>query len=184
MIPIETQIRNFLVTDINKAIKLLYQHYYYALFAVANQILNDEEKSKDVVQETFIVVWLNANNYDFKKSKLYTWLRTIAKNKAIDNLRYQKTYNYQRLNDNIYLKPSDSVFNTDVIGLADNVAKLTPKYGTVIEDAFLKEYTRLEIAKRKNIPVSTVKSRVKIGLRELREIYIDKPFFVPNQKKP
>lgn len=176
---IEIQIVNYLKVNPDKAIELLYEYYYDSLFVVINKITRNKEKSEDALQETFFTVWLKAGCYNVQKSRLFTWLVGIAKNKAIDSIRYYKRKcqdetNTISLNDeNKFLQPITDEFNIDVIGLKENIAKITPKYGTVIEAAFLKEYTQQAIAEHINIPLGTVKARVKIGMRELRKIYIN-----------
>lgn len=173
---IEAQIISCLRLDKDKAMTLLYEYYSDSLFMVVNQIINNQENSKDALQETFIKVWQKAKYFNPQKARLYTWLRRIAKHTAIDNIRYynnthRNSNKTMSLDENSFLIPSTDVFNIDTIGLYENLAKIQPKYGTIIEAKFLEQFTQRDIAKNTNTPLGTVKARQKIGLRELRKIY-------------
>ncbi len=72
------------------AFALIVDKYTSYLFSVVFRIVNVEEEAKDIVQETFIAAWQNLNKYDSSKSKLTTWLYTIATRMAFDVLRKRK----------------------------------------------------------------------------------------------
>ncbi|NNK87265.1 MAG: RNA polymerase sigma factor, partial [Flavobacteriaceae bacterium] len=124
-------------------------------------------------QETFIKIWRYAQKYDPKKAKLFTWLYRIARNTAIDKLRSRKTKSDKeiQINDsNVYQIPAMSL-NQDALDLKDHVATLDKKYQIVLRALFFEGMTQQEASEELNIPLGTVKSRLKIGLRELRKIY-------------
>lgn len=70
----------------------LVDRYTSYLYQLVFRIVNDEEEAKDVVQDTFIVVWLKLSQFDIKKSKFTTWLYTIATRHAISSLRKRKLH--------------------------------------------------------------------------------------------
>ena len=80
------------------AISILYQQYAKTLYGVIFKILNHQELSKDVLQETFCKIWQRFPQYNPKKGRLFTWMLNIARNAAIDKTRskeYKKITQYQ-----------------------------------------------------------------------------------------
>lgn len=159
------------------AISDLYDEYAPSLYGIALRIVQSEELARDVVQETFIKVWKNAALYERSKGTLFTWLLNIARNTAIDKTRSASFRRRQaavpadvELNNNPQFSTSQ---NTDQIGLKDFVNQLEEKYREVIELAYFHGYTQPEIAELLQLPVGTVKSRVRIGIRELRKIFLE-----------
>jgi RNA polymerase sigma-70 factor (ECF subfamily) len=86
---IEKDITEHLKQGNVKAIELLYDHYAENLYGVVFQILGNEEQAQDVLQESLVKVWQQAQSYDPSKGRLFTWVLTICKRKAIDVLRKQ-----------------------------------------------------------------------------------------------
>ena len=170
---IESQIVNLLNQGDKKAINLLYENYANSLYGVILKITNDEELAQDALQETFVKVWKNSKKYDSSKAKLFTWLYRIARNTAIDKLRsYNNRFEKEVQIDksNVYILPTSNL-NQDVIDLKEHVAKLDEKYQIVINALFFEGMTQQEASEELDIPLGTIKSRLKIGLRELKKVY-------------
>jgi len=156
-----------------KAITLLYENYADALFGVILKVLNDEELAQDALQETFIKVWRNAKSYNAKKAKLFTWLYRIAYNTAIDKVRSQTNKISKEVQieaSNVYMLTSESL-NQDVMDIKTHLKSLDEKYQIVINALFFEGMTQQEASDELDIPLGTIKSRLKIGLRELKKIY-------------
>ena len=156
-----------------KAINLLYENYSDSLYGVILKVTINEEIAQDALQETFVNVWKNAHKYDPKKAKLFTWLYRIAKNTAIDKLRsfnnrFEKEVQIDK--SNVYILPTANL-NQDVIDLKKHVATLDEKYQIVLKALFFEGMTQQEASDELEIPLGTIKSRLKIGLRELKKIY-------------
>jgi RNA polymerase sigma-70 factor (ECF subfamily) len=170
---IESQIVNLLKQGDKKAINLLYENYANSLYGVILKVTNNEELAQDALQETFVKVWKNSKKYDSKKAKLFTWLYRIARNTAIDKLRsfnnrFEKEVQIDK--SNVYILPTSNL-NQDVIDLKEHVAKLDEKYQIVINALFFEGMTQQEASEELDIPLGTIKSRLKIGLRELKKVY-------------
>src|SRR5690606_37770145 len=156
-----------------KAISLLYENYADALYGVILKIINDQDQAQDVLQETFVKVWKNAKSYDSEKAKLLTWLYRIADNTAIDKIRSEskKTKKeYQIEASNVYRITSEGL-NQDVLDIKKHLKTLDEKYQIVINALFFEGMTQQEASDELDIPLGTIKSRLKIGLRELKKIY-------------
>jgi len=129
--------------------------------------------AQDALQETFVKIWKNSKKYDSKKAKLFTWLYRIAKNTAIDKVRsYKNRFDkeVQIEKSNVYILPTSNL-NQDVLDLREHVAKLDEKYQIVLKALFFEGMTQQEASEELDIPLGTIKSRLKIGLRELKKVY-------------
>ncbi|MEM9142342.1 MAG: RNA polymerase sigma factor [Bacteroidota bacterium] len=156
-----------------KAISLLYEHYGDTLYGVAFKVVRDEEMAQDVLQESFIKIWKKSDSYDSTKAKLFTWLFRITRNTAIDKLRSTST----KTDKEIQIDVSD-VYNLGVestrpefMDVRENLEKIEFKYQVVLEALFFHGMTQQEASEELDIPLGTIKSRLKIGLRELKKIY-------------
>lgn len=170
---VEQQIITLLEKGDQRALNLLYENYSDSLYGVILKVTNNEEIAEDALQETFIKVWKNAKKYDSKKAKLFTWLYRIARNTAIDKLRsfnnrFQKEVQIDK--SNVYILPTMNL-NQDVIDLKEHVARLEEKYQIVLKALFFEGMTQQEASDELDIPLGTIKSRLKIGLRELKKVY-------------
>jgi len=170
---IEKEIVGLLQKGDKKAITLLYENYADALYGVILKVLSDEELAQDALQETYIKVWKKAKSYDVKKAKLFTWLYRIAYNTAIDKVRSQSNRDSKVIQieaSNVYKLTSESL-NQDVLDIKTHLKTLDEKYQTVINALFFEGMTQQEASEELDIPLGTIKSRLKIGLRELKKIY-------------
>ena len=156
-----------------KAISLLYDHYGDTLFGVAYKVVRDEELAQDILQESFVKIWRKSDTYDSSKAKLFTWLFRITRNTAIDKLRSSNT----KMEKEIQMDVSD-VYNLGVesikpefLDIRENLEKIEQKYQIVLDALFFQGMTQQEASDELDIPLGTIKSRLKIGLRELRKIY-------------
>lgn len=154
------------------AFSYLYDNYSAALLGIINRIVNDLDRSHDVLQDTFVKIWKNREAYESSKGTLFTWMLNIAKNTAIDSTRSKHVkYNIQiedRIVDNE--NKVDDLHITDNIGLKETVDKLKPEYKKVIEYIYLQGYTQQEYSDEFDIPLGTVKTRTRSALQELRNI--------------
>ncbi|TNJ44596.1 RNA polymerase sigma factor [Tamlana fucoidanivorans] len=171
--PIEKEIVNLLQNGDKKAVSLLYENYADALYGVIQKIIADEETAQDVLQETFVKIWRYAKKYDASKAKLFTWLYRIAYNTAIDKVRSlkNKTGNEVQIENSPVYKITSNELNQDVLDIKKHLNTLDEKYQIVINALFFEGMTQQEASDELDIPLGTIKSRLKIGLRELKKIY-------------
>lgn len=171
---IEQKIISYLDQGNKKALNLLYDYYSGSLYGIILKVTNNEELAEDALQETFIKVWKNASKYDSSKAKLFTWLYRIARNTAIDKLRsFNKRYHKEVQIDksDVYILPTMNI-NQDVMDMKKHLDTLDEKYRIVIDALYFEGLTQQEASEELDIPLGTVKSRLKIGLRELRKVYL------------
>ena len=158
-----------------KAFSYLYDNYSQALFGVINNIIKDQEESEDVIQNTFLKIWNNFASYDESKGRLYTWMLNIARNMAIDSTRskHEKIKNkIQETSDSVYHK--NNLFTEDkshdTIGFNSILSNLKEDQKEIIDLAYYQGYTQEEISKKLDIPLGTVKTKVRQAIIVLREL--------------
>lgn len=156
-----------------KAISLLYDHYGDTLFGVAYKVVKDDELAQDVLQESFVKIWKKSDTYDSSKAKLFTWLFRITRNTAIDKLRSVNTKTEREIQmdvSDVYNLGIDSI-KPEFLDVRENLEKIEEKYQIVLDALFFQGMTQQEASDELDIPLGTIKSRLKIGLRELKKIY-------------
>lgn len=136
-------------------------------------ITHKEETAEDVLQETFVKIFTKIEHYSVQKGTLFTWMLNICRNGAIDKIRYGK----ERKNVSLDLleidicedsNPGIKLANSELWSLLDN---LGPDIKEVLKLSYYYGYSHSEIADILNIPFGTVKSKIRIGIRELRKLY-------------
>lgn len=156
----------------SQAFEYLYDHYSGSLYSIILQIVQNATLANDVLQDVFVNIWRRIETYDAAKGRLFTWMLNISRNASIDLLRsknYLNSRKNQELTDNVYGNDQVTLTNTDSIGLNKFLAKLRPDHRILIELAYFKGYTHDEIAHIENIPLGTVKTRIRNALLQLRE---------------
>ena len=158
------------------AYEYLYDHYSAALYGVIHRIVGSEETAGDVLQEAFVKIWNGIGSYDARRGKLFTWMLNISRNMAIDKTR-SKDYNNNRKNQStenvvsqIGRMKTDGI-RPEHIGLAELVDKLDPNEKFLIDLMYFKGYTQTEIPQEYNIPLGTVKTRLRSATLNLRKIF-------------
>ena len=166
----------------SKALEALYNRYSSLLYTLIKKIVGDETAAEEVLSGIFAIIWKKANYFDFSTENVFTWLVTLARNKAVDTLKRSKeNNNLEAYTDEfeikyilLHLSPSiDSLDIKTALNLKENVEialnKLTDAQQYVIYLAFYEGLTQKEIAEKLNIPLTTVKSKIKIALSNLKE---------------
>jgi RNA polymerase sigma factor (sigma-70 family) len=148
----------------------LYDHYAGTLYNVVRQIVDDADTSSDVLQEAFVNIWRKIDLYDESKGRLFTWMLNIARNAAIDKTRskgFQQSSKLQPLADGDGSHPSIRP-GVDDYGLKKVLAKLKDEQRLLIDLSYFQGYTHEQIAKALDIPLGTVKTRIRSALTQLR----------------
>lgn len=154
------------------AFKYLYDHYAGALNGAILQIIPEQALASDVLQEVFLNIWRRIDTYDASKGRLFTWMLNIARNAAIDMTRskaYQNSQKNRELDSNVHIRSEGSNPSLDHIGLSKVIGQLKEEHRVLIDLAYLKGYTHEEIAKLQEIPLGTVKTRIRAALLQLRK---------------
>ena len=162
-----------------KAFHWLYDQYSPALYGVVLRIVRDEERAQDLVQDIFVKVWKNLDAYDASKGRLFTWMLNVARNTAIDAIRARKTQpsatNAIRTDEeNVHIvdrQHNTQQPNPDHIGVQEVVSQLRPDRRQLIDLVYFGGYTHEEAADELNLPLGTVKTRIRAALQELKQLF-------------
>ncbi|RYG16603.1 MAG: RNA polymerase sigma factor, partial [Chitinophagaceae bacterium] len=108
------------------------------------------------------------------KGRLFTWMMNIARNLSIDKLRskdFKNANKNQDIENNVsFIDEQKKVsFNADTLGLKELVVNLKPDFKDVLDMVYFKGYTHVEAAEELNLPLGTVKTRVRMAILELRK---------------
>jgi RNA polymerase sigma-70 factor (ECF subfamily) len=173
-IALENEIVMLLGQGDRQAITLLYKNYSGSLFGIVSRMIPSKEVAEEVLQDVFVKVWDNADKYDPTKGKLFTWLAQVTRNTALDKVR-SAGYKKGQKTDNI--ETSVSVFATHAdtsqiqdSGLRKVIESLDQNYRTLIDYAYFQSYSQSEIAEELNMPLGTVKTRMRAAMNELRNL--------------
>lgn len=134
-----------------------------------------KEVATELAQETMMKVWSQASQYDVNKGNASVWINTISRNVRYDYFRSQKNDPLNATSKNIYSfdnELSDSGeeldFNFDLNLLKKYIVELPPEQKEVIEKIYINGFTQEEISQLQNIPLGTVKSRVRLGISAMK----------------
>jgi RNA polymerase sigma factor (sigma-70 family) len=162
------------------AMQPLYERYSHLLYSLAYRVVTDTQVAEDLLQETFLAVWRNASSYSSQSGLVRSWLISIIHHRAIDYLRSMRRrggVNKVPLED---IEHEESMAVPDVWNEAwlaiqgaqvrTALIQLSQEQRNVIELAYFKGWTHSEIAEGCQIPLGTVKARMRLGLARLRRI--------------
>ena len=156
-----------------KAFSYLYDNYSAALLSIVNSIVSEKESANDVLQEVFVNIWRKIGSYDPEKGRLFTWMLNIARNAAIDKIRskgYKDSLKNQSFPENVDTNTGRTVVAPDVkdVGLKKILSSLKQEQRMLIDLSYFQGYTHEEISQALNIPLGTVKTRIRNALTQLR----------------
>jgi RNA polymerase sigma factor (sigma-70 family) len=157
----------------NQAFGYLYDHYSGALYSVVKQVVGDAEVSNDVLQETFVNIWRKIELYDESKGRLFTWMLNIARNAAIDKTRsksFQQSSKLQPIMDGDGANHPSVRMGIDDYGLKKVLQKLKEEQRLLINLSYYQGFTHEQISKALDIPLGTVKTRIRSALTQLRTL--------------
>lgn len=158
-----------------KGITEIYDLYADALYGVIHRIVTDEGQASDCLQEVFLKIWENGKSYDSDKGRLFTWMSRIARNTALNVLESKGYKNQKRIQTDEKIVSINEKYSTtdksEWMDLKGIVNQLPEKYQEIIFYCYFKGYTQKEVSDELNIPLGTVKTRIKDALKKLRTIY-------------
>lgn len=163
-----------------EALKVLVQRYRKLLKCAILRTVHDDAAAEDVLQECLLDLWRHTDHYSAAKGKPLAWLMTLCRRRAIDYLR--RSMAYCRAKERMEESMKETVsFTQDCsvdceqadIGrvLSQHLSLLPPAQQEVIRLAFLKGMSQREVANATHTPLGTVKTRLELGLKKLRQVF-------------
>jgi RNA polymerase sigma factor (sigma-70 family) len=156
------------------AVEALYDMYSASLFGVISRIVTDEAVAEDILQETFVKIWHSFSGYSSEKGRLFTWMVNIARNLAIDKVRSKDFKNQSKnheLENNVTFidEQKNTVYKPELLGIRDLVSTLKPEQRSILDLVYFKGYTHVEAADELGVPLGTIKTRLRMGILQLRK---------------
>ncbi len=134
----------------------------------------DGQEAEELVQEAMIMVWQRAESFDASRASVSTWVFTIARNKRIDALRRERRPEIDP-NDPA-LVPAAAEEADELVAVAQQnemlmqaIEQLPAEQGDLVRRAYFQDKAHVEIAKETNLPLGTVKSRLRLAMGHLRK---------------
>ncbi len=150
----------------------LYKNYGDVLYGNILRVTNNDTSiAQEILQNTFLKIWKNIDKYESKKGGLFTWMNTIARNTALDKVRlvgYQQNKKTESIDASVY-SLNKSYISASKLDVDKLLSTLEEKNKVVLDMIYLQGYSHRETAKILDLPLGTIKSRLRIGLGALRK---------------
>ena len=159
------------------AFEVIYERHASAAFSLAYRIVGTRNGAEDVSQEAFLNVWRSGARYDRARGSVRTWVLGIVHHRAIDYLRRATVHDKRRVSDDGIEERFEAPERTDVeVARRDEAQAVRSAMSTlpgeqcqVIELAYFGGFTHTEIAEMLETPVGTIKGRMRLGLKKMRD---------------
>ena len=154
----------------------LYDRSSGRVLGLVRRLLKDHAQSEEVTQEIFLEVWQNATRYEAAKGSATTWILTMAHRRAVDRIRSSQSTRDRdtkiglRDMETEYDSVSESVeirVEHERVGRA--LQRLTELQRQAVTPSYYGGYSHSEVAEMLNVPVGTVKTRLRDGMIRLRD---------------
>ncbi|MGB3737272.1 MAG: sigma-70 family RNA polymerase sigma factor [Ilumatobacter sp.] len=157
-----------------QAFASLYDELSPKIFGTVKRVLRDPAMSEEVTQEVFVEIWQQADRFDPERASVATWALTMARRRAVDRVRREQSQRNRvealaGQRDDAVNEPGQQVIDGLEAGaVRDALGQLPADQRDVLILSFLEGLPHGEIAERLDIPLGTVKGRVRGGLKKLR----------------
>ena len=161
------------------ALRELYEQTSRLVFGLILRIVGDRAAAEEVALDVYLQVWRQAAKYDPSRASFLSWLTLLARSRALDYLRSkpsrarkqeQELESLERDSASGEAGPETAAWAaTRRKAILEAMAELDDGRRTAIEMAFFEGYSHSEIAERVGAPLGTVKTRIRAGMRQLRE---------------
>jgi RNA polymerase sigma-70 factor (ECF subfamily) len=159
------------------AFGVLYERHSRAVYSVARRLAGEKREAEDLVQEAFVKVWRSAGGYRAERGSVRTWIFSVLRNEAIDRLRSRATR--QRALERAEAQRAQEAQPSEAFALAwrsyrwdrarEALQTLPRAQLEVLALVHLCDLTHAETAELLKLPLGTVKGRLRLGLKKLRD---------------
>jgi RNA polymerase sigma-70 factor (ECF subfamily) len=168
------------------AFATLYDRHSRAAFSLAYRMMGERQAAEDLAQDAFLKAWRGAGSYRAERGSVRTWILSIVHNRGIDQLRSHASR--RRTQDKIEAttplsQPSEAFAETWRNSQRDQVREamgtLPSEQLKILELAYFSGYTHVEISELLGLPLGTVKGRMRLGLKKIRDFFESRGAAVP-----
>ena len=166
-----------------EALAALYDRHGRAVYSLALRVLGDCRRPRRVAQDVFAQAWRQSARYDTSRGVVVAWLLMMSRSRSIDRLRSRRglppTDRRPRLTLSLLADPAEGPERADAdrgageraSGSALETLPLVQRMA--IELAFYEGLTHVEIAERLEVPLGTIKTRIRLGLMKLTDAFLE-----------
>ncbi|CAN5569683.1 sigma-70 family RNA polymerase sigma factor [soil metagenome] len=169
-----------------EAFAALYDRHSRAAYSLSYRMMGDRQAAEDLTQDAFLKVWRSAGGYRSDRGSVRTWILSIAHNRGIDQIR--SSASRRRTQDRVEQsaprsQPSEAFAETwrnrQREQIREALNTLPEDQLKILELAYFSGYTHVEISNLMDLPLGTVKGRMRLGLKKIREYFDQKDVAVP-----
>jgi RNA polymerase sigma-70 factor, ECF subfamily len=169
-----------------EALAALYDRHGRMAYSLAYRMMGEKQEAEDVVQEAFIKVWRSAGGYRVGRGSVRTWILSIVHNRGIDQIRSHARRG--KMQDKVEAsaptsEPSEAFAeswkNAQQEQVREALNTLPHEQLKILELSYFSGHTHAEIAEHLELPLGTVKGRMRLGLQKLRDYYQTRGAAVP-----
>jgi RNA polymerase sigma-70 factor, ECF subfamily len=169
-----------------EAFAVLYDRHSRAAYSLAYRMMGERQAAEDLVQDAFLKVWRGAGSFRSERGSVRTWLLSIVHNRGIDQLRSlgSSRRTQQRMEASAPRSQPSEAFaqswrNSQREQVREALKTLPPEQLKVLELAYFSGYTHVEIAELLGLPLGTVKGRMRLGLKKIKDYFDSQGTAVP-----
>jgi len=156
----------------------LYQQYCNLVFSLALRVVRHQVLAEEVTQDVFLKLWQQPDRWNPTLGQFSSWLLTITRNAAIDRLRKEQRHTASNAGppEPLFDQATEAPISDDPLWfegqiLARLILDLPAEQRQLVELAFYQGYTHSELAEGLQLPLGTVKTRLRSGLQKLRKMW-------------
>jgi RNA polymerase sigma-70 factor (ECF subfamily) len=161
-----------------EAFAILYDRHSRAAYSLAYRMMGDKHAAEDLLQDAFLKLWRGATSYRTERGSLRTWILSIVHNRGIDQLR--SSASRRRTQEKVVAsapisQPSEAFAatwrNTQREQVREALGTLPKEQLKILELAYFSGYTHVEISELLGLPLGTVKGRMRLGMKKIRDYF-------------
>jgi RNA polymerase sigma-70 factor, ECF subfamily len=161
-----------------EAFAVLYDRHSRAAYSLAYRMMRERQAAEDLVQDAFLKVWRSAGSYRTERGSVRTWLLSVVHNRGIDQLRSlaSRRRTQEKIEASAPRSQASEAFaqswrNSQREQVREALKTLPPEQLKILELAYFSGYTHVEIAELLGLPLGTVKGRMRLGLKKMKDYF-------------
>jgi RNA polymerase sigma-70 factor, ECF subfamily len=169
-----------------EAFAMLYDRHSRPAYSLAYRMMGEKQAAEDLLQDALLKVWRAAASYRPERGSVRTWILSIVHNRGIDQLR--SLASRRRTQERVEasaprVQPSEAFTqawrNTQREQVREALGTLPAEQLKILELAYFSGYTHVEISELLGVPLGTVKGRMRLGLKKVKDYFDSQDLAVP-----
>jgi RNA polymerase sigma-70 factor (ECF subfamily) len=162
----------------SSAFGMLYDRHSRVAYSLAYRMMGERQAAEDLVQDAFLKVWRGSSSYRAERGSVRTWILSIVHHRGVDQLRSMSSR--RRMQEKAEAnepksQPSEAFAETWRSSQREQVREalktLPPEQVKILELAYFSGYTHIQIAELLDLPLGTVKGRMRLGLKKIKAYF-------------